>query len=104
MLTVILLVALALHGLLVLMEVFGSHANSHVAAAAHYMVQRPFARYVLGAVLCHRHADSRAHAGIAFARACRSTRAAGIAGMFALVGLFAYEHCFVTAGQSVPLS
>jgi hypothetical protein len=28
----------------------------------------------------------------------------GIAGAFALVGLFAYEHCFVMAGQSVPLS
>ena len=28
----------------------------------------------------------------------------GIAGIFALVGLFAYEHCFVTAGQAVPLS
>ena len=28
----------------------------------------------------------------------------GIAGIIALVGLFAYEHCFVVAGQSVPLS
>ena len=28
----------------------------------------------------------------------------GFAGAFALVGLFAYEHCFVTAGQAVPLS
>ncbi|MDQ2716963.1 MAG: 4Fe-4S ferredoxin, partial [Chloroflexota bacterium] len=28
----------------------------------------------------------------------------GFAGLFALAGLFAYEHCFVVAGQSVPLS
>jgi hypothetical protein len=28
----------------------------------------------------------------------------GVAGIFALVGLFAYEHCFVVAGQIVPLS
>src|SRR5712692_742056 len=28
----------------------------------------------------------------------------GIAGMIALVGLYAYEHCFVVAGQVVPLS
>jgi hypothetical protein len=28
----------------------------------------------------------------------------GVAGIFALAGLFAYEHCFVTAGQIVPLS
>jgi hypothetical protein len=28
----------------------------------------------------------------------------GLAGIFVLAGLFAYEHCFVVAGQSVPLS
>ena len=28
----------------------------------------------------------------------------GIAGIFALIGLFAYEHCFIVAGQIVPLS
>jgi hypothetical protein len=28
----------------------------------------------------------------------------GIAGIVALVGLYAYEHCFVVAGQVVPLS
>jgi hypothetical protein len=28
----------------------------------------------------------------------------GIAGIVALVGLYAYEHCFVVAGQIVPLS
>jgi hypothetical protein len=26
------------------------------------------------------------------------------AGFLALIGIFAYEHCFVTAGQIVPLS
>src|SRR5207302_8144482 len=28
----------------------------------------------------------------------------GLAGILALAGLYAYEHCFVVAGQVVPLS
>src|SRR5205807_8319571 len=36
-LTLILLSAIILHIFLIMIEVFGSHSNSHVATAAHYM-------------------------------------------------------------------
>jgi Fe-S-cluster-containing dehydrogenase component/formate-dependent nitrite reductase membrane component NrfD len=37
LLTIVLLSAITLHVFLVMVEVFGSHSNSHVATAAHYM-------------------------------------------------------------------
>jgi Ni/Fe-hydrogenase subunit HybB-like protein len=104
MLTIILLVAIALQGLLAAVEVFGSHANSHVAAAAHAMVSGPLRNifwwlYVgVGTLL----PLLLLLAGI-FVPAARPVLA-GLAGICALVGLFAYEHCFVVAGQAVPLS
>jgi Fe-S-cluster-containing dehydrogenase component/formate-dependent nitrite reductase membrane component NrfD len=103
-LTIVLLSALALQVVLALIEVFGSHSNSHVAAAARYMSRGglkdifwgPF--FLLGSIipivmLC-----------IALFVPAAQSALLGFAGIFALAGLFAYEHCFVVAGQVVPLS
>jgi formate-dependent nitrite reductase membrane component NrfD len=104
MLVAILFIALALHGMLALVEVFGSHTNSHVAAAAHYMARGllqyifwgPF--FLVGTLL------PLLLLVIGWFAPGSQPVLLCFAGIFALAGLFAYEHCFVTAGQSVPLS
>ncbi len=104
MLKTILLVALALHGLLALIEVFGSHTNSHVAAAARYMVRGPLQIIFWGPFFAIGTLIPLLMLVIGLLAPAASLALLGIAGVFALVGLFAYEHCFVTAGQVVPLS
>jgi formate-dependent nitrite reductase membrane component NrfD len=102
--TLVLLGAIVLHVALVFIEVFGAHSNSHVAAAARYMTRGglkdtfwgPF--FLIGSIvpivmLC-----------IALAVPVAEPALLGIAGIAALAGLYAYEHCFVVAGQVVPLS
>ena len=104
LLTIVLLSAITLHVFLVMVEVFGSHSNSHVATAAHYMSRGglkdtfwgPF--FALGSIL------PIAMLCIALFVPMAQPVLLGFAGMLALVGLFAYEHCFVVAGQVVPLS
>jgi Fe-S-cluster-containing dehydrogenase component/formate-dependent nitrite reductase membrane component NrfD len=104
LLTIILLSAITLHILLIMIEVFGSHSNSHVATAAHYMrsgrLQGIFwgVFFALGSIL------PLVMLLIAFIVPAAQPALLGCAGVLALVGLFAYEHCFVTAGQIVPLS
>ena len=103
-LTVVLLSAITLNVLLILVEVFGSHSNNHVAIAARYMSRGgqkdifwgPF--FMIGSIitilmLC-----------IALLVPAAQPALLGFAGILALAGLFAYEHCFVVAGQIVPLS
>jgi Fe-S-cluster-containing dehydrogenase component/formate-dependent nitrite reductase membrane component NrfD len=103
-LTIILLSAIILHIFLIMLEVFGSHSNSHVATAAHYMRSGRIKDifwglfFVLGsflpiAMLC-----------IALFIPNAQPALLAFAGILALIGIFAYEHCFVTAGQIVPLS
>jgi formate-dependent nitrite reductase membrane component NrfD len=103
-LTIILLSTIVLHIFLIMIEVFGSHSNSHVATAAHYMRDgKPKGIFwgvffALGsllpiAMLCIALFVPGAHPALS-----------AFAGMLALIGIFAYEHCFVTAGQIVPLS
>ena len=104
MFTIVLLSAIVLHVLLVFVEVFGSHSNSHVAAAARYMTHGalkdtfwgPF--FLVGSVI------PIAMLSISWLVPVAQPVLLGIAGMIALVGLYAYEHCFVVAGQVVPLS
>lgn len=103
-LCLVLLAAIVLHVLFVMVEVYGSHTNSHVAAAARYMSRGGLRRtfwslfFVIGSLLplgllC-----------IALLIPDARIVLLGIAGIFAGVGLFCYEHCFVAAGQIVPLS
>ena len=102
--TIILLAAIALHLLLVFAEVFGKHSNSHVATAARCMTGGglkdtfwgPF--FTVGSLvplimLC-----------IALLTPAAQPVLLGMAGIIALAGLYAYEHCFIIAGQVVPLS
>jgi formate-dependent nitrite reductase membrane component NrfD len=103
-LTIVLLAALVAHVLLAMIEVFGAHANSHVAAAARYMSMGglretfwgPF--FAIGSII--------PMIMLCFALIFPTARPAllGFAAIFALVGLLAYEFCFVEAGQIVPLS
>jgi Fe-S-cluster-containing dehydrogenase component/formate-dependent nitrite reductase membrane component NrfD len=104
LLTVVLLSAVTLHVFLVMVEVFGSHSNSHVATAAHYMSRGglkdtfwgPF--FAIGSLL------PIAMLCIALFVPAAQPALLGFAGILALAGLFTYEHCFVVAGQVVPLS
>ncbi|MGH2482384.1 MAG: hypothetical protein ACRDHW_22275, partial [Ktedonobacteraceae bacterium] len=100
----VLLSAIGTHVLLVLMEVFGSHSNSHIAAAAR-TISRGGLRGIfwnlfilLGSVL------PLILLSVALLLPTAQPVLLGLAGICALIGLFAYEHCFVAAGQSVPLS
>ncbi len=103
-LTIMLLSAVTLHIFLIMIEVFGSHSNSHVATAAHFMSTGrlkdtfwwPF--FTIGSLL------PIAMLCIALFLPAAQPALLGFAGILALVGLFAYEHCFVVAGQIVPLS
>jgi Fe-S-cluster-containing dehydrogenase component/formate-dependent nitrite reductase membrane component NrfD len=102
--TLLLLGAILVHLLLVCVEVFGTHSNSHVAIAARYMSRGglkdtfwgPF--FAVGSLipcimLC-----------IALLVPGAQPALLGLSGILALAGLYAYEHCFVVAGQVVPLS
>ncbi len=103
-LTIVLLIAIVVHVLLIVLEVFGSHANSHVAIATHYMSQGNLKDifwsqfFVIGSLL------PIAILFVALFVPIAQPALLGVAGIFALAGLFAYEHCFVVAGQIVPLS
>ncbi len=102
--TIVLLSAITVHVLLILVEVFGSHSNSHVSTAARYMSRGglkdtfwgPF--FLVGSII------PIAMLCIALFAPAAQHALLGLAGILALAGLFAYEHCFVVAGQVVPLS
>ncbi|HVB76059.1 MAG TPA: 4Fe-4S dicluster domain-containing protein [Ktedonobacteraceae bacterium] len=102
--TIILLAAIVLHLLLVMLEVFGSHSNSHVAAAAHYMSRGGLKDIFWGQFFAPGSLLPVLMLCIALVVPAAQPALTGIAGIFALAGLFAYEHCFVVAGQIVPLS
>jgi Fe-S-cluster-containing dehydrogenase component/formate-dependent nitrite reductase membrane component NrfD len=103
-LTITLLLAIILHTLLVLIEVFGAHTNHHVALAANYMsrggLKDVFWRlfFLVGSII------PIAMLIVALLVPAGQALLLALAGVLALLGLFAYEHCFVTAGQIVPLS
>lgn len=102
--SLVLLAAIAAHLLLVLLEVFGSHSNSHVAAAAHFIRNGGLHRLFWGAFLTLGSLVPLLLLCIALLVPVAQPALLGVAGLLALVGLFAYEHCFVVAGQIVPLS
>ncbi|HEU5381420.1 MAG TPA: 4Fe-4S dicluster domain-containing protein [Ktedonobacteraceae bacterium] len=103
-LVVVLLSAITLHLLLVLFEVFGAHTNHHVALAARYMTHGRLKNVFWGLFFAPGSLLPIGMLIIAlFVPGMRAVLLA-LAGILALVGLFAYEHCFVTAGQIVPLS
>ncbi len=102
--TTILLGTVVLHVLLVSIEVFGPHTNSHVAAAARYITRGRLRGVFAGLFLALGSLVPFAMLIVGLLVPLAQPVLLGVAGIIALVGLFAYEHCFVVAGQSVPLS
>jgi Fe-S-cluster-containing dehydrogenase component/formate-dependent nitrite reductase membrane component NrfD len=102
--TVVLLSTIVAHVLLVLVEVFGAHSNSHVAAAAHSISRGSLQGVFWGLFIITGSALPVVMLSSALLAPAAQPVLLGMAGIVALVGLFAYEHCFVTAGQSVALS
>lgn len=103
-LTIVLLSAIAVHVLLILIEVVGSHSNSHVATAAHYITHGRLRTIFWGLFVSVGAVLPIAICIIALLVPIVEPMLLALAGIAALVGLFAYEHCFVVAGQVVALS
>jgi formate-dependent nitrite reductase membrane component NrfD len=101
-LAVVLLVALGVHAAFIASELLVPHTNAHVRAAAHVMVAGPLAPVFwwlaigVGIVV--------AAIAAALAIALTSPFMLALAAVAGLAGLVAYEHCYVVAGQSVPIS
>ncbi len=104
LLTIVLLSSVTLLVFLVMVEVFGSHTNSHVTTAAHYITGGRLKGTFWGLFFAIGSILPIALLCIALVVPVAQPALLGFAGILALVGLFAYEHCFVTAGQVVPLS
>ncbi|MCY0889196.1 MAG: polysulfide reductase NrfD [Alicyclobacillaceae bacterium] len=95
---VTLLLAVAVHLALILSEMAIPHTIADAKRAAHQMIYGKYRGYFWTGLL--------AGALIPFVLAffVGSTATVAVASAFALLGLLAYEHAFVQAGQSVPLS
>lgn len=103
-LVVALAIGVAAHLLVVAAELLTPHANRDVAVAAHAMTKGPDARlFWVGAMAV----------GVAIPLAILAAQAAGLlpqapaaaaAGLAATLGLLAYEHSWIRAGQAPPLS
>ncbi len=104
LLTIILISAIILHLFLIMIEVYGSHSNSHVATSAHFMRSGRLKDIFWGIFFALGSLLPIAMLCIAFLVPAAQPALLAFAGMLALVGIFAYEHCFVVAGQVVPLS
>jgi hypothetical protein len=104
LLTIILLSAITLHIFLIMIEVYGSHSNSHVATAAHSIRSGRLKDIFWGIFFALGSLLPIAMLCIALLVPAAQPALLAFAGILALVGIFAYEHCFVVAGQVVPLS
>ena len=104
LLAIILLTTLSIHVLLALVEMLGAHTNRHVARAAHYLSRGALKEMFWGQFLVIGSLFPIAMLTIALAVPAAQPVLLALAGVLAIVGLFVYEHCFVQAGQSVPLS
>jgi Fe-S-cluster-containing dehydrogenase component/formate-dependent nitrite reductase membrane component NrfD len=103
-LAITLLCALATHVLLILLETYGTHPNSHVATAAHVITSGPLRRIFRVLFLAIGTFLPAVLLILALLVPAAQSLLLGLASVAALIGLFAYEHCFVVAGQAVPLS
>ncbi|GAC1554782.1 MAG: polysulfide reductase NrfD [Ktedonobacteraceae bacterium] len=104
LLVITLLSSVGVHLMLILLEVFGSHSNSHVTAAAHYITGGPLRTIFRGLFLVLGTLVPLVLLIVALLIPVAQPALLALAGVVALIGLFAYEHCFVVAGQSVALS
>jgi Fe-S-cluster-containing dehydrogenase component/formate-dependent nitrite reductase membrane component NrfD len=104
LLAVVLLSAVVVHVLLIFVEVFGAHSNSHVSAAAHVITGGSLRSIFRGLFLAVGSLLPLVLLTLALLIPAAQAVLLSLAGIAALVGLFAYEHCFVVAGQAVALS
>lgn len=100
----VLLGAIVVHVLLIFIEVFGAHSNSHVSAAGHVITSGSLRTIFRGLFLAVGSLLPIVLLIFALLIPIAQPVLLSLAGIAALVGLFAYEHCFVVAGQSVALS
>jgi len=98
-----LLAGLCVHGVLVVSEVALPHGTQDGTGAVQYMLRGPLARlFWFGAVFAgiaipiHLLALHLAHPGSLFLPA--------MAAVLSLMGLLAFEDCYIRAGQALPLS
>ena len=95
-LSLVMSLALGLHGILVFAELFGAHPNLDTARAARLVTHASRVRFwglvgVLGILA-------------PIVLVAMSPTAAGLGAVLALIGLWVYEDLWVKAGQSIPLS
>jgi Fe-S-cluster-containing dehydrogenase component/formate-dependent nitrite reductase membrane component NrfD len=102
LLAVTLLVALGAQALAFGSELLVPHANHQVAAAGHVITHGALRGIFWGLAVGVGLGGAALAALLALATSAPAWLA--LAGVAALVGLFAYEHCFVVAGQSVAIS
>ena len=96
-----LVVAAAVHVLMLALEYGGRHATRHAAAAAHLVTHGTYARlFWAGAVGLA--AVAAAVASVSWGGGALA--AAAVAGLLVQIALLSYESVFVRAGQDVPLS
>ncbi|MCI0184123.1 MAG: polysulfide reductase NrfD [Acidibacillus sp.] len=93
-----LLVALAMHFILIISELVIPHPILGAKRAAHQMIYGRYRSYywtglIVGALI-----------PLLIAIFSSAIAAAAVVSILALIGLLAYEHAFVQAGQSIPLS
>jgi Fe-S-cluster-containing dehydrogenase component len=98
----LLLGGLLAHLAFALGEVLSRHATREAALAAHAATRGALARLFWGAAMGV--GGALALAALALAAGTGALAAAVGAAVLALAGLWAYEHTWVQAGQSVPLS
>ncbi len=90
-------------GALIAIELF-SRGSRHVELAIHAMTKGQYAQqFWFGGILLGLVVPA-ALVVVAMVIGSAGTILAAIAGVASLIGMFAYEDCFVRAGQSVPLS
>lgn len=85
-------------------EVFGAHANRHVALAARHISHGGLKEAFWGQFFAIGSLIPTVMLCIALFAPAAQPALLAFAGIFALAGLFVYERCFVVAGQIVPLS
>jgi Fe-S-cluster-containing dehydrogenase component/formate-dependent nitrite reductase membrane component NrfD len=98
----VLLAAILAHAVLIASELFVPHTNHHVAAAGHVLLAGALRNLFWGLAVGVGIVLALIFTSLALATSAPAWLA--LAALATLVGLVAYEHGFVVAGQAVPIS
>jgi Fe-S-cluster-containing dehydrogenase component/formate-dependent nitrite reductase membrane component NrfD len=99
-----LLVGLCVHGVLLLSEIALPHGNQDAAGAVQYMLQGPLARLFWFAAVFSGVAIPIHLLAFYFADPSSGFAFPMLASALSLIGLLAFEDCFIRAGQAMPLT